>query len=200
MRASHKMWESPKTKKKAPTRSAVIAKLQAPRLASAIPRTRLFKRLDLDLQRRRIVWVTAPAGAGKTTLAASYAAARKIKLIWYQFDLRDADPATFFYYLREALAQVSPRARRVLPLLTPEYAFGLSAYAHNFYEQLGALLKSNYLLVFDNYHELPDDAPVHALLTEGLKALPESVGALSSVATSHRRPWPACTQRGWWPR
>lgn len=155
-----------------------MAKLHAPRLASAIPRTRLFRRLDADLRRQRVVWVTAPAGAGKTTLAAGYAAARHIKHLWFQFDPRDADPPTFFYYLREAAAQVSPRARRVLPLLTPEYTFGLSTYTRNFFEQLGALLRSPCLLVFDNYHELPDDAPLHVLLAEGLRVLPESMGVL----------------------
>jgi len=162
----------------APARPATIAKLRAPRLVSAIPRARLFKRLDTDLRRGRIVWIAAPAGAGKTTLAAGYAAARHLKHLWFQFDARDADPATFFYYLREAVARLTPRARRVLPLLTPEYAFGLGTYARNFFEQLAALLKPPGLLIFDNYHELPEETPLHALLAEGLAALPETLGVL----------------------
>jgi ATP/maltotriose-dependent transcriptional regulator MalT/DNA-binding SARP family transcriptional activator len=172
------MGDGPQAKKKAATRPVVLAKVRAPRLTAVIPRARLFGKLDADLRGRRLVWVTAPAGAGKTTLAAGYAAARKLKHLWFEFAARDADPATFFYYLREAAAQVSPRARRLLPLLTPEYAFGIATYTRNFLEQLGALLPAPCLLVFDNYHELTDGAPLHALLAEGLHALPESAHVL----------------------
>ncbi len=172
------MGEAPKARKKAATRPLVLAKVHAPRLTAVIPRPRLFGRLDADLRGGRLVWVTAPAGAGKTTLAAGYADARTLKRLWFQFSARDADPATFFYYLREAAAQVSPRARRLLPLLTPEYAFGIATYTRNFFEQFGALLPAPCLLVFDNYHELTDGAPLHALLADGLDALPESARVL----------------------
>jgi ATP/maltotriose-dependent transcriptional regulator MalT/DNA-binding SARP family transcriptional activator len=172
------MGKTPKARKKAATRPVVLAKVRAPRLTAVIPRARLFGRLDADLRRRRLVWITAPAGAGKTTLAAGYARARALEPLWFQFAARDADPATFFFYLREAAAQVAPRARRLLPLLTPEYAFGLATYTRNFFEQLGALLPAPCLLVLDNHHELPADAPLHALLADGLDALPESARVL----------------------
>jgi len=172
------MGDAPKAKRKAATRPVVSAKVHAPRLTAVIPRVRLFGRLDADLRGSRLVWVTAPAGAGKTTLAAGYAEARTLEHLWFQFSARDADPATFFYYLREAAAQVSPRARRLLPLLTPEYAFGIAAYARNFFELLGALLPAPCLLIFDNYHEVSDGAPLHALLADGLDSLPESARVL----------------------
>ncbi len=168
----------PAKKKKAASHAPPVARLQAPRLASAIPRTGLYRRLDAELRRSHVVWVAAPAGAGKTTLAAGYAAARRRRTLWFQLDARDTDPATFFYYLREAAARLTPRARRTLPLLTAEYALGLGTYARNFCERLGRLLKPPVVLVFDNYHELSDDAPLHALLAEDLRALPAGLGVL----------------------
>lgn len=172
------MGASSRGKKKAVVRSPVIAKLRAPNVAAAVPRTGLFKRVDAELRRGRIVWVTASAGAGKTTLAASYLSARRLKPMWYQLDARDADPATLFHYLREAAARIAPRARRTLAALTPEYVLGLDAFARNFFEQMGGMLGAPCALVFDNYHELPDDSPVHALLAQGLRVLPEELGVL----------------------
>jgi len=142
----------------------------------------------LELRHGRLVWIAAPAGAGKTTLAALYATAHRRRTLWYQIDARDTDPATFFYYLREAAARVTPRARRTLSLLTAEYALGLGTYARNFFEQLGQILKPPVALIFDNYHELPDDAALHALVAEGMRALPP---ALNTFILSRKEPPPA---------
>jgi ATP/maltotriose-dependent transcriptional regulator MalT len=81
-------------------------------------RPRLVRRLDLA-RKKPVTWVWAPPGAGKTTLVASYLAARRTRGLWYKVDEGDADVATFFYYLGLA----APRRRRPLPLplLTPEY-------------------------------------------------------------------------------
>ena len=67
------------------------AKLTRPRLHSAILRERLFARLDDVRGRRRALCVVGPAGAGKTTLVATWSEARKIDGIWYQVDSADAD-------------------------------------------------------------------------------------------------------------
>lgn len=160
-----------KARKKSASHGSPIARLQAPRLASIIPRTGLYRQLDSTLRRSQIVWIAASAGAGKTTLAAAYAIARRRRTLWLQLDARDADPATFFYYLREAAARIAPSARRKLSLLTAEYALGLDTYTRNFFEQLGQLLKPSVVLVFDNYHELPGEAPLHAILAGGLRAM-----------------------------
>jgi DNA-binding SARP family transcriptional activator len=156
----------------------VLAKVSAPRLTAALPRSALFKRLDQARRRALTVWLVAPAGSGKTMLAASYLKARGIKQLWYQLGEGDGDPATFFYYLREAAARIAPRARKLLPLLTPEYLLGLGTYTQNFFTQLGALFKAPFVLVFDNYQELPEDSPVHALLAQGLGTLPDDANAL----------------------
>lgn len=97
----------------------VLAKLCPPRLVSAIDRDGLLDLVDRERALAPVVWIAAPAGAGKTTLALAYLKSRRLKPIWYQLDERDGDPATFFYFLREAAARVAPRAREVLPLLTP---------------------------------------------------------------------------------
>ena len=84
--------------------SAKLAKINRPQLPQAYPRQRLFSLLD-DAVPRPLIWISANAGAGKTVLMASYLQARQLPDLWYRLDARDADIATFFYYLREAAQQ-----------------------------------------------------------------------------------------------
>lgn len=148
------------------------AKISRPRLGACFPRKRLFKLIDKAGQ-RPVVWIAAQAGAGKTTLLSSYLAERELPALWYQLDLRDADPATFFYYLREAVRRIAPRKRETLPLLTPEYLLGLPIFARNFFEELFQRLRAPAVLVLDNYQEVPEGAPLHQLLAEAFSAIPD---------------------------
>jgi ATP/maltotriose-dependent transcriptional regulator MalT len=75
-----------------------MSKITRPILTEVLPRKRLFSLLD-RMRRRPIIWVSGPAGCGKTTVISSYIQTRKIPCLWYQVDEGDADPATFFYYM-----------------------------------------------------------------------------------------------------
>jgi LuxR family maltose regulon positive regulatory protein len=149
-------------------------KISAPRLTKTYPRARLFKNLDL-LRHQRVVWISAPAGAGKTTLAVSYLSARKLRFLWYQFDVRDSDPAAFFYYLREAMAKAWPRRKENLPLLTPEYLAGLPTFTRNFFEALFARMRAPAALVFDNFQDLPEKCVTQELLEAALSEIPQGI-------------------------
>jgi len=146
------------------------AKITRPGYTDILRRERLFRRLDAS--REPLTWIAAPPGAGKTTLAASYLVERDLRHLWYQLDARDADPATFFHYLGLAVRAAAPRLQLALPHLTAEYALGLRAFARRYFEAFAAQLAARFALVFDNYHELPVDAPLHALLRDGIAALP----------------------------
>jgi LuxR family transcriptional regulator, maltose regulon positive regulatory protein len=95
-----------------------------PRLAGVLPRARLFGLLDTGC-RSPVVWVSGPAGSGKTTLVASWLDAKKIPCLWYHLDEGDSDIATFFYYLGLATRRAAPRYKTPLPLLTMEYLRGV---------------------------------------------------------------------------
>ncbi len=152
-------------------RSVLPPKLIRPRFTGIVPRRRLFGLLDRG-RRRPVVWITAPAGSGKTALVANYLEVRKLRGLWYQLDAGDADSASLFYYLGEAGRRAAPRSRRPLPLLTPEYLAGLPVFARNFFRALFARLTRPALVVFDNYHELPPWSPLHEGLVQGLDEIP----------------------------
>jgi ATP/maltotriose-dependent transcriptional regulator MalT len=60
----------------------VLAKITRPRLPRVLERERLFRLLD-GCRDHPVIWVTGPAGAGKTTLIASYLDSRKFPCLWY---------------------------------------------------------------------------------------------------------------------
>ena len=140
-----------------------FAKLTAPKLPKVVERKRLFEALD-QARQMPIVWITAPAGMGKTTLVASYLRARRLKPFWYQVDDGDGDPATLFHYLRLGGQKAAPRYHRSLPHLTPEYFPALPVFTHRFFEQLFRQVSPSALMVLDNYQELPQETPVQTLL------------------------------------
>ena len=133
-------------------RSPALAKLTRPKLYDALPRPRLFALLD-EAATRPIVWICAPPGAGKSTLVASYLEARKLRHLWYQVDIGDADPATFVHYMRIAAQQVAGKAAAALPLFTAEPQQDLARFARSFFRDLFSVLPHRRVVVLDNFHE-----------------------------------------------
>ncbi|CAG1010393.1 HTH-type transcriptional regulator MalT [Burkholderiales bacterium] len=146
-----------------------FAKLTAPRPERIIARERLFRSLD---EAPAIVWIAAPAGAGKSTLAASWLTARGIDSLWYRLDSGDVDPAAVFAYIANAATGFAATGSARLPALTPEYFLGLDIYARNFFRRLCAEFAPLSCLVLDDYHELPEQAQLHSLLRHGLEEIP----------------------------
>jgi LuxR family transcriptional regulator, maltose regulon positive regulatory protein len=130
------------------------------------------------MRRQPVVWVSGPAGCGKTTLVSSYLEACVIPCLWYQIDESDSDPATFFYYLGQVAQKASPRKRKPLPLLTPEYLQGVPTFTRSFFENLYGRLKTPSVLVFDNYQEVPAESPFHEVILNGLSQIPEGVSVI----------------------
>jgi ATP/maltotriose-dependent transcriptional regulator MalT/DNA-binding SARP family transcriptional activator len=150
----------------------LIAKLTRPRLANVVERKRLLARLN-SVGEKKIVWISAPAGSGKTTLVTQWLDSRKLPSIWYQVDEGDADIATFFSYMGIAAKQAAPRYRTPLPLLTPEYRPGLPTFTKRFFEALFSRLKPPFCIVIDNYQDVPADSSFHEVVHDGLSAAPD---------------------------
>ncbi|WON74181.1 BTAD domain-containing putative transcriptional regulator [Nitrosospira sp. Is2] len=154
-----------------------LAKITIPQPHRAYARTRLFELLDTARQ-QRIVWIAAPPGAGKTTLASTYLAARSLKASWCQLDTSDGDVASFFHYLAIAVETASPRYRTPLPSLTPEYLSGLPTFTRRFFEKVVRRLGTPAVIVLDNYQEVASAAPLHEVLREAAESLPGGVSFL----------------------
>jgi ATP/maltotriose-dependent transcriptional regulator MalT len=149
------------------------AKLSLPRLAQAVPRPRLFALLD-EARSRAAVWVTAPGGAGKTTLAATYIAEHHLPYLWYQLDEHDADPATFFFSLGQALNRPqAPEQEGVhLPLPVPDALADIAGFARRYFRSLFALLAPGAVLVLDNHQRLGELPLFQEILRAAISEVP----------------------------
>ena len=65
------------------------AKLTRPRANALLSRERIFRQLDAA-DGVRWTWVSAPAGAGKTSLGSSWIESKRCACLWYQLDAGDA--------------------------------------------------------------------------------------------------------------
>ncbi len=161
-----------------------MSKITRPILTGVFPRKRLFGLLD-RMRKQPVIWVSGPPGSGKTTLVNSYLKVRNIPCLWYQVDDGDADPATFFYYMGQAAKRASPRKRKPLPLLTPEYLQGIPAFTQHYFENLYSRLKVPSVLVFDNYQEVSANSLFHEVILDGLSRVPEKINV---ILLSRREP------------
>ena len=158
------------------------AKLTRPAAGGLIRRERLFRQLDESL-RRKLVWVSGPAGAGKTSLVSTYIETRRLRSVWYQIDARDADLAAFFHYLR--LAAQGRGGGEPLPVFAAEHAAGLDAFSRRFFEAFFARFPEQITFVFDGYHEAAADSRIHEVMLAFLAELP---GHTRAVAISRGNP------------
>ncbi|MBU3948165.1 MAG: hypothetical protein KJ826_08090 [Proteobacteria bacterium] len=150
--------------------NASISKISRPALTSVFQRTRLFDALETD--GKPIVWISGPAGSGKTTFAASYLDATKTQCLWYRVDRNDSNIENFFYYMGIAAKKAAPRFKRPLQTLRPEYLQGIPTFTRSFFEDLYSRLKSPFAIVFDDYQETPETSPLHEIITIGLSDIP----------------------------
>lgn len=151
--------KSPAPPESRPRRTASNPKLSPPDATTLFDRLRLHAILDQALG--AVAWIIGPAGAGKTSLLATWTRASRFPVIWYRVDSGDRDPAHFLQTL--ALGLRAGKRRR-LPRFEPEHLANLDTYARSFfrawYEQAGAAI-----LILDNLHEAYDGGLVRMLPT-----------------------------------
>jgi len=113
-----------------------------------VPRSSLVNRLR-HAASTRAVTVVAPAGYGKTTLLAQWAATEPRPVAWISIDARDNDPLVFLRHVVTALGRVGPQDPQLIASLDAP----TKAAWHGVVERCLAATASTdrpYLLVLDN--------------------------------------------------
>jgi ATP/maltotriose-dependent transcriptional regulator MalT/DNA-binding SARP family transcriptional activator len=149
-----------------------FAKTTRPTVGSVVAREALFARLDQPAG-RTLVWISGPPGSGKTTLAAGYVEARRLRSLWYQVDSEDADPATFFHYLSHAARKLGAARASELPQFMPQHGRDVVAFSRRFFRQLFASGTEPIALVLDNLQAVSPDSELSAVLEAGLAQVPK---------------------------
>jgi LuxR family maltose regulon positive regulatory protein len=158
-------------------------KLAPPHLPSPpVPRPALLARLE-EGRDRKLTLISAPAGFGKTTLAAEWV--RKLgnwetgklgtgNVAWLSLDPGDNDPVRFWRYAISACRAFDPElGKPALAMLRAAQPPSFEAVLTAFLNQL-ADLPGRYTLVLEDYHAITAP-PIHEALAFLLDHLPASL-------------------------
>ncbi len=140
-------------------------KLYAPPLAPGdLRRERLFTLLHNGWRAgRRLALISAPAGYGKTTLAASWLRSENLPFAWLSLDEGDNDPVRFFTYLLLALRGLDPElGADILPVLVLPQPPPLETLLVTVINAVAAW-KQPACLVLDDYHQVRESR-IHAMV------------------------------------
>ena len=166
---------------------ALDSKTEAPATEGLVARTRLFTILDAA-PARAVIWIAAPPGAGKSSLVASWIAARRstasAQSIWYGMDEGDHDPIGFLARLRRALADGLDIDIDTLPRLTPDADAEIKPFANRWFKDLRAATRQSWVFAFDDMHRLSDESATWQLIAALVGALKASdrIAFLSRLA------------------
>ena len=147
----------------APTPLLATKLFVPPVRGDAVARTRLVDRIESGL-RQSLTLVAAPAGFGKSTVVATWAARTRVPVAWLSLDEEDGAPLRYLAYVIAALQRVEPhlgdRTLRALHATQPPPPI---AAATSLINEL-ATSHRPIALVLDDYH-LVDVAGIRELTT-----------------------------------
>jgi LuxR family transcriptional regulator, maltose regulon positive regulatory protein len=137
-----------------PSRPLPSTRLYPPRLrAHLVQRSGLISRLGDDPDRRLAV-ISAPAGYGKSTLAAQLVDQLALPTAWVRLESGDNDPATFFTLVLAAVQRIDRELAAGTALLLSEGGEPhVETIVHRLIEDLSVTTRS-FLLVLDDFHTI----------------------------------------------
>ncbi len=154
----------------------IITKILCPRRRDDLlyrPRLVDFIHAHID---RKLILISAPAGYGKTSLLIDYAHNTDLPVCWYTLDENDSDPRVFLEYLvasiRRRFPEFGERTTRLLEAeeaALPDWETIVGALVNDMVEAIGEY----FVIILDDYHLIPPESEVHALLDTLLRYLPE---------------------------
>ncbi len=173
--------------------SLLVTKLHVPRPRThLVSRTHLFEQLQQGVE-RALTLISAPAGFGKTTLLAQWAAESGLPVAWLSLEAEDNDPTRFLAYLIAALqtldSQIGTTALALLRTPQPPSPENvLAALTNDLMKRCGG----DVALVLDDYHAITAD-PIHRGMTFLLEHLPPQLHLI--LATRADPPLPLARLR-----
>ena len=154
----------------------VATKLHVPELpAGRVSRPSLVAELR-EGSSARLILVSAPAGAGKTTVLASWRAdpAEQRPFAWLSLDDRDNDPVRFWSYVLAALRTVTPDVGAEVDAALQSAGGDLTELALPLLVNALTSLPDPIVLVLDDYHAI-SNADVHQSMEFLIDHLPRMV-------------------------
>jgi len=139
----------------------------------------------IALRARDVVWITAPAGSGKSTFARQICERDRRRVVWLQVGPRLAETGSFLTALTAAFAAAPPHAQ-LPPLASEDTAFPVDYLRRLIAGGTGA---RGLIVVLDDLHTLPVDAPPLLALAEALRSRPDGFSIILISRVSPHASW-----------
>jgi LuxR family transcriptional regulator, maltose regulon positive regulatory protein len=156
-------------------------------------RSHLIEKLNEGLH-RKLTFISAPAGFGKTTLVTDWLLEKKndaispIGIAWFSIEASDNDPIRFLTYLSAALNRVTgietPLGEGVLSMLQSPQPLPIESILKLLINEISSI-SEKIILVLDDYH-LIETPPIHKALTFLFNNQPQN---LHIVITTRKDPF-----------
>lgn len=160
----------------------------------AVLRPRLAERLN-DILHRKLTLISAPAGFGKTTLVSAWIASCNCPVAWLSLEDGDNDPVRFLTYVVSAIQTIDPHiGETLLTTLQSSQPPPIDSILVALLNELTAI-KSNFVLVLDDYHVLDAPSIDHAL-TFLLEHQPTQMHLVITTREDPQLPLPRLRARG----
>ena len=156
--------------------SPIITKTLTPsRPADLVRRERLLDFLHEHID-RKLIFIAAPAGYGKTTLLVDFAHDTDLTVCWYSLDATDRDLRTFIEGLLASLRRRYPgfgeETQSVLEASVPLGGDVLSI-AGTLINEMVTAIPEWFVLILDDFHHVEDASEVTSFLSTLLAYQPE---------------------------
>ena len=159
-----------------------------------VPRPRLIEQLNAGLD-RKLTFVSAPAGFGKTTLVADWLSRVAVPCTWLSLDESDNDPAQFMTYLIAALQRVDQGIGQVAEsLLAASQLPPIESLVTLLINDIVAVQKPS-VLVLDDYHVIRTKS-IHRAVEILIERQPPSVQLVLVTRQDPPLPLPRLRLRG----
>jgi len=137
------------------------------------PRAELLDKFD-KASDKQFVYISAPAGCGKTVSTLLWIQKSGRKTIWLGLDVFDNTPAAFYRFFCTAFFSVIPQDEDLIQIIiTPAFSASPVEYTVEVLSRL-SFDEHSYALVFDDFHLITDEEIIKSLLYV-LRRLPLSV-------------------------
>jgi LuxR family maltose regulon positive regulatory protein len=153
---------------------------------NVIVRTKLVSLLKENLD-KKLINIIADAGYGKTTLLTQLIRDQNAFVVFYNLDKTDSDLMVFLSYLMHGLEKLQPhlveRSKGLLEQgidVTKNYELVIGTLINELVEKR----TKKVLLIFDDYHTIPNDSMVHRALNYFIDHLPDAVHILIASRTT----------------
>ncbi|MEX2143460.1 MAG: BTAD domain-containing putative transcriptional regulator [Anaerolineales bacterium] len=158
----------------------LLTKVRAPqRRKDVLRRVRLIDILHQNLH-RKLTFVSAPAGYGKTTLLVDFAADVDALVFWYRISPEDSDLVQFVQHLVAAFQQHKPKFGLALSdkLNTPGGSPDAATLAVDLINEVEEKLDDFSVLILDDYHLAGENQQIVDFIENLLENLPDRLRIL----------------------